>query len=77
MAPSASSHESGTEPRSVCSSPAPETERLRETLRGELVALTRQLSRLERVVDDLRDEPGPERRARARASLLAMLDRAS
>ena len=38
--------------------PAPETERLRETLRGGLVALTRQLSRLERVVDDLRDEPG-------------------
>lgn len=55
----------------------PETHGLRESLRGELVALTRQLGRLEQVLDELREEPGPERRARARASLLAMLDRAS
>ena len=64
-------------PRSACSSPAPEIQGLRESLRGELVALTRQLSRLEQVLDELREEPVPERRARARASLLAMLDRAS
>ena len=77
MVPSASSRESGTERHSACSSPAPEAHQLRETLRGALVALTRQLSRLEQVVDDLREEPAPERRARARASLLALLDQAS
>lgn len=46
-------------------------------LRAELAQLTRQLARLETVLEDVRGESTDARRARARASLLAILDRLS
>jgi|OM-RGC.v1.037960985 hypothetical protein len=48
---------------------------MRVVLRAELARLTRQLARLETVLEDVRGESGAEKRARARASLLAILDR--
>ena len=48
---------------------------MRGVLRGELARLTRQLSRLETALEDARGETPDEKRARARASLLALLDR--
>lgn len=48
---------------------------MRVVLRAELAQLTRQLSRLETVLGDARGESSAARRARARASLLAILDR--
>ncbi|HSG91667.1 MAG TPA: hypothetical protein VLA56_20790 [Pseudomonadales bacterium] len=68
-----------TAPAAEVETPAPrcDTSEMRAVLRHELVDLTRQLSRLETVLDDVGAESPAQRRARARASLLAILDRLS
>ncbi|MEE4297804.1 MAG: hypothetical protein V2J24_00050 [Pseudomonadales bacterium] len=48
---------------------------MRVVLRAELDQLSQQLSRLEAALEHAGDEPMGEKRARARASLLAILDR--
>lgn len=52
-----------------------QTGEMRAILREELADLTRQLGRLEAALDDTRTESPADRRARARASLLSILDR--